>query len=89
MEREPNLLIDSPQGCRNPLLLAILSVIELRNSIVHWAHGYGAAGLFLIPTATALAVGVAAWMVARFSPGSAGRQRHSSCRKPTEKAVVG
>jgi CIC family chloride channel protein len=27
MEREPNLLIDSPQGCRNPVLLAILSVI--------------------------------------------------------------
>jgi len=92
MEREPNLLIDSAQGCRNPLLLAILSVMvgaisglvgaafrlglqradELHNSIAQWAHGHGASGFFLILTGTALAVGVAAWMVARFSPESGG-----------------
>jgi len=92
MEREPNLLIDSAQGCRNPLLLAILSVMvgaisglvgaafrlglqradELHNSIAEWAHGYGPSGFFLILTGTALAVGVAAWMVARFSPESGG-----------------
>ena len=92
MEREPNLLIDSAQGCRNPLLLAILSVMvgaisglvgaafrlglqradELHNSIAQWAHGYGPSGFFLILTGTALAVGVAAWMVARFSPESGG-----------------
>jgi CIC family chloride channel protein len=92
MERESNLLIDSAQGRRNPLLLAILSVIvgaisglvgaafrlalqrvdELRNSLAQWAHGYGAAGFFLVLSGTALAVGLAAWMVARFSPESSG-----------------
>src|SRR5260370_42410321 len=92
MERESNLLIDSAQGRRNPLLLAILSVIvgaisglvgaafrlalqradELRNSLAQWAHGYGAAGFFLVLSGTALAVGLAAWMVARFSPESCG-----------------
>jgi CIC family chloride channel protein len=45
---------------------------ELHNSIAHWAHGYGPAGFFLILTGTVLAVGVAAWMVARFSPESVG-----------------
>ena len=45
---------------------------ELRNSIAQWAHGYGTAGFFLIVFGTALAAGVAAWMVARFSPESSG-----------------
>jgi CIC family chloride channel protein len=92
MEREPNLLIESAQGHRNPLLLAILSVLvgaisglagaafrlalqradDLRNSLAQWAHGYGAAGFFLLLAATALAVGLAAWMVTRFSPESGG-----------------
>jgi CIC family chloride channel protein len=92
MERECKLLIDSAQGRRNPLLLAILSVIvgaisgllgaafrlalqradELRNSLAQWAHGYGAAGFFLVLSGTALAVGLAAWLVARFSPESSG-----------------
>jgi CIC family chloride channel protein len=92
MERESNLLVDSAQGRRNPLLLAILSVIvgafsglvgtafrlalqradQLRNPFAQWAHGYGAAGFFLVLFCTALAVGLAAWMVARFSPESSG-----------------
>ena len=92
MERESNLLIDSAQGRRNPLLLAILSVIvgaisglvgaafrlalqradELRNPLAQWAHGYGAAGFFVVLSGTALAPGPAAWMVARFSPESSG-----------------
>jgi CIC family chloride channel protein len=92
MEREPNLMIESAQGHRNPLLLAILSVLvgaisglagaafrlalqradDLRNSLAQWAHGYGAAGFFLLLAATALAVGLAAWMVTRFSPESGG-----------------
>ena len=92
MEREHNLLIESAQGHRNPLLLAILSVLvgaisglagaafrlalqradDLRNSLAQWAHGYGAAGFFLLLAATALAVGLAAWMVTRFSPESGG-----------------
>ena len=45
---------------------------ELRNSIAQWAHGYGVAGFFLIVLGTALAVGVAAWMVVRFSPEATG-----------------
>lgn len=45
---------------------------DLRNSIAQWAHGYGVAGFFLVLTGTALAAGVAAWMVARFSPESGG-----------------
>jgi len=92
MEREPNLLFDPAQGRRNPLVLAILSLIVgaisglvgaafrlglqradvLRNSIAQWAHGYGAAGFFVVLFGTALAAGVAAWMVARFSPESSG-----------------
>jgi len=44
----------------------------LRNSIAHWAHGYGLAGFFLVVAGTALAAGVAAWLVVRFSPESTG-----------------
>ncbi len=45
---------------------------ELRNSIAQWAHGYGVAGFFLIVFGTALAAGLAAWMVVRFSPEATG-----------------
>lgn len=92
MEREPRLLIDPAQGRRNPLQLAILSVLvgafsgllgaafrlglqradEVRNSVVEWAHGFGFAGFFIVLGGSALTAGVAAWMVARFSPQSSG-----------------
>jgi CIC family chloride channel protein len=45
---------------------------ELRNSIAHWAHGYRIGGFFLIVSGAALAAGVAAWMVDRFSPEATG-----------------
>ena len=92
MEREPRLRIDPAQGRRNPLLLAILSVIvgsfsgllgaafriglqradDLRNSIAQRAHGFGFVGFLLLLGGSALAAGLAAWMVARFSPQSSG-----------------
>jgi chloride channel protein, CIC family len=91
MERQPKLLVDPAQGRRNPLLLAILSVMigvvagllgaafrmvlqrtdSLRNSLAPWAHGFGFAGFLIVLSGSALAAGVAAWMVARFSPQSA------------------
>jgi CIC family chloride channel protein len=45
---------------------------SLRNSAAQWAHGFGLAGFLLIVGGSALAVVVAAWMVARFSPQSSG-----------------
>jgi chloride channel protein, CIC family len=88
MEREPELLFDPAQGRRNPLLLAILSLIvgavagllgaafrialqranDFRNSLALWAHEFGFAGFLTLLGETALAAGVAAWMVRVFRP---------------------
>jgi chloride channel protein, CIC family len=92
MKRRAELLIDPRQGRRNPLLLAILSLIvgvvagllgaafrlalqradDFRNSLAQWAHEFGFTGFLIILGGSALATGVAAWMVSRFSPQSAG-----------------
>jgi len=45
---------------------------DLRNSIAQRAHGLGFPGFLLILGGSALAVGLAAWMVARFSPQAGG-----------------
>jgi chloride channel protein, CIC family len=92
MKCKAELLIDPGQGRRNPLLLAILSLIvgvvagllgaafrlalqradDFRNSLAQWAHEFGFTGILIILGGSALATGVAAWMVSRFSPQSAG-----------------
>lgn len=43
-----------------------------RDNFIAWAHGLGAAGFLLVVAAAALATGIAAWLVSRFSKESSG-----------------
>ena len=45
---------------------------EIRTSFIERAHSWGGGGLVLILSGTALATGIAAWMVRRFAPESSG-----------------
>lgn len=44
----------------------------LRNSLAEWAHGYSVVGPFSLVASTAVATGVAAWLVRRFAPRASG-----------------
>jgi CIC family chloride channel protein len=46
----------------------------LRNSFIERAHAWGSGGFFLIVCGTALAAGIAAWLVQRFAPESRGAE---------------
>jgi CIC family chloride channel protein len=45
---------------------------EWRDLVLDWAHEYDAMGLLAVVAITALAAGIAAWLVARFSPEASG-----------------
>jgi CIC family chloride channel protein len=45
---------------------------RLRDDLVTWAHGRSAIGLVLVTATCAVATGIAAWLVRRFSPHAAG-----------------
>ena len=86
------LLIDPAQGSRNPVVLAILSIIVgafaglvgaifrvclqqadvLRATIIGRAQLRGWSGILLVIAIPAVAAGIAAWLVRRFSPESTG-----------------
>lgn len=92
MAKGRKLLHEKGEGRRNPLALAVLSLLAgtvaglvgalfrlalsqmnaWRTLWIHWAHHLGWAGIFLVAAATALAAGIAAWMVRHFSPEATG-----------------
>src|SRR5271169_376764 len=52
--------------------LALKQADHLRNTVLLWARGEQLVGFLLVTAASAAAVGVAAWMVRRFSPEASG-----------------
>jgi CIC family chloride channel protein len=45
---------------------------RFRGAVIDWAHGKGLAGFTLVICLSAMAVGLAAWLVRRFAPGAKG-----------------
>lgn len=92
MAKGRKLLHEPGEGRRNPLALAMLSLLAgalaglvgslfrlalirmnaYRTLWIDWAHHLGWPGILLVAGSTALAAGIAAWMVKRFSPESTG-----------------
>ncbi|MGB7948766.1 MAG: H(+)/Cl(-) exchange transporter ClcA [Candidatus Binatia bacterium] len=52
--------------------LALDHADRFRDALVAWAHGWQLAGLLLVVAASAAAVGIAAWLVRRYSPYASG-----------------
>ena len=52
--------------------LALQQADHLRNTVLIWARGEQLLGLMMVTAACAAAVGLAAWMVRRFSPEASG-----------------
>jgi chloride channel protein, CIC family len=92
MAKGRKLLHEKAEGRRNPLALAVLSLLAgavaglvgslfrlgliqmdvYRTRWIGWAHHLGWPGILLVVGSTALAAGMAAWMVRRFSPEATG-----------------
>ena len=58
--------------------LCLERVDQFRDAFIAWATGVGAIGIVVVVAACAVAAGVAAWLVRRFSPHAAGKGR--ACR---------
>jgi CIC family chloride channel protein len=67
------LIVGAVSGLVGALFLLLLErANRFRDAVIVWAHSEGFAGFLVVSIACAAGVGVAAWLVRRYSPHASG-----------------